>query len=68
MPSRISQKQRDAYDLCVLQRAGWPKIPAPEKREAHFKRKMRKQRYDDPGQVARLKGDHKSLPPLGIGP
>lgn len=53
-----TKKQRDAYDLRVLQRAGWPKIPAtPEKREAHFKRKMRKRRYDEPQQILRFKGD-----------
>ena len=52
-----TKKQRDAYDLCVLQRAGWPKIPAPDKREAHLKRKMKKRRYDDPGQTVIFKGD-----------
>mgnify|MGYP003638593635 CR=1 FL=1 len=36
---------------------GWPKIPAPDKREAHLKRKMGKRRYDEPQQILRFKGD-----------
>ena len=38
---------------------GWPKIPAPDKREAHLQRKMKKRRYDDEGQIVRLKGDRR---------
>jgi len=36
---------------------GWPKIPAPDKREVFLAKKMRKRRYDDPGQIVRFKGD-----------
>ena len=36
---------------------GWPKIPDADKREAHLKRKMGKRRYDDAGQIVRLKAD-----------
>lgn len=36
---------------------GWPQIPDPDKREDFFKRKMKKRRYDDQGQIVKLKGD-----------
>jgi hypothetical protein len=42
---RVATNQRQA------QREGWPDIPAPDKREAYFKRKMKGRRYDDPGQM-----------------
>ena len=54
-----TKKQRDAYDLCVLHRAGWPRIPPADKREAHLKRKMGGRRYDEPGQIVSLKGDRR---------
>jgi hypothetical protein len=38
---------------------GWPDIPDPDKRESYLKRKMKKRRYDDPGQIVRLKGDRR---------
>ena len=36
---------------------GWPKIPDADKREDFFRRKMKGRRYNDPGQIVRLKGD-----------
>ena len=34
---------------------GWPKLPAPDKREDFFRRKMKGRRYDDPGQTVIFK-------------
>ena len=36
---------------------GWPSTPPIAKREAFFARRLKGHRYDDPGQIVRLKGD-----------
>ena len=56
MGRRITKKQWIANEKRRAQRDGWPDIPDPYEREDYLKCKMRGLRYDDPGQIVKLKG------------